>query len=467
MSDLTANLRAIAQESLDRWGVPGAAIGLLHDGEITLAGFGITSVETRQPVTPETLFRIASISKPFTATLAMTLVNDGLLDLDRPIADYLPGVALTDGPAEWQQAITMRHLLSHTAGIDCELGIDLMSAGMGDDALGMAIGHYATLHQWGEPGPIMSYGNTGFWLAGHTIATILGQSFEDAMRERVFIPLGLERSVYTAEEAIVYPVALGHQPLALDAPEHELIRSFAYPRARRPSGGVISTVVDLLRFSQWHLGHAEAPEMHLSPALRDAMRDPVVHLRDAPEGTSVKDTSVESWGIGWNLDPAKDGTLTIGHGGSIGGYQSHLTLVPDRGFALAILTNSARGGMACAEIGEAFLAELLGLDLSVPDAISLPDDALAAFAGTYRQPEGEFTFTVANAGLTMAFGGAYGPVPGEVPPPVPMVPVGARSFIVPDGPFVGSRADFLLDAETGTFTKARIGVRVAHRIADA
>lgn len=456
MSDLTANLRAIAQEALDRWGVPGAAIGVLHNGETTFASFGITSAETRQPVTPETLFRIASISKPFTATLAMTLVNDGLLDLDKPIADYLPGVALTDGPAEWQRAITMRHLLSHTAGIDCELGepLDLMSAGIGDDALGKAIAHYANLHQWGEPGPIMSYGNTGFWLAGHVIATILGQPFEDAMLERVFALLGLQRSVYTAEEAIVYPVAIGHQPLALRQPEHELIRSFAYPRARRPSGGVISTVVDLLRFSQWHLGASES-DIHLSATLRDAMREPVVHLRE--DG--------EAWGIGWNLSPAKDGTLTIGHGGSISGYQSKLTLVPDRGFALAILTNSARGGMACAEIEEAFLADVLGLDISAPATIALPDEALAVFAGTYRQPEGEYAFTVSDGGLEMAFGGAYGPVPGEVPPPVRMAAVGPREFMVPDGPFVGTRADFL--AEDGKIKKVRIGVRVAHRVADA
>lgn len=455
MNPLSVNLQAVAQEALDRWGVPGAAIGLLHEGKATYASFGITSAETRQPVTPETLFRIASISKPFTATLAMTLVNDGLLDLDRPIVDYLHGVPLTDGPEVWQRTITMHHLLSHTAGIDCELGVDLASAGMGDDALGKAIGHYATLHQWGAPGPIMSYGNTGFWLAGHVIATILGQPFEDAMRERVFAPLGLGRSVYTAEEAIVYPVALGHQPLALDAPEHELIRSFAYPRARRPSGGIISTVVDLLRFSRWHLGQDDSP-VSLSAALRDAMREPVVHLRD--DG--------EAWGIGWNLSPAKDGTLTIGHGGSIGGYQSKLTLVPERGFALAILTNSARGGMACAEIEEAFLADVLGLDISAPDTVALPDDALEALVGTYRQPEGEYAFTVSEGGLVMRFGGAYGPVPGEVPPPVRMVPVGIREFIVPDGPFVRTRADFLADGEAGDVTKVRVGVRVAHRVAD-
>jgi len=462
-SALPEDTRTFAQDALARWGVPGAAIGILRDGEAAFASFGVTSLETRQPVTPGTLFRVASISKPFTATLVMTLVNDGLLDLDAPVAEYLPGVALSDGPEAWQRAITMRHLLSHTAGIHCELPADLTAAGMGDDALATAIAGYGKLHQWGAPGPVMSYGNTGFWLAGHVVATVLGTSFEDAMRERVLAPLGLERTVYTAEEAIVYPVALGHRPRSLEGSEHELIRSYAYPRARRPSGGVISTVVDLLRFAGWHMGRtdggngADAPDMHLSPALREAMRQPVIRLRDA---------DAEAWGIGWNLMPAHDGTVVIGHGGSFGGFQTQLTLVPEHGWAMAILTNSARGGMANAEIERWLLDHDLGLDTSDPDPVPLDADALAAFAGTFVQPEASFTFRVAEAddGLDLAFEESYGPVPGETPPPVRLRPVGAREFLATAGPFTGMRADFIPDPETGAFTYVRVGLRVAERV---
>ncbi|MGC4106212.1 MAG: serine hydrolase domain-containing protein [Thermomicrobiales bacterium] len=418
---LSAETRAFVEEVFTRWGVPGAAIGILRDGETAFASFGVTSLETGQPVTPETLFRVASISKPFTATLVMTLVNDGLLDLDAPIATYLPGVALSDGPADWQSAITMRHLMSHTAGIHCEVSLD--TSAMGDDALANAIAGYGALHQWGAPGPIMSYGNTGFWLAGHVVATILGQSFEDAMRERVFTPLGLERTVYTAEDAIVYPVALGHRPTSLTGSEHELIRSYAYPRARRPSGGVISTVVDLLRFAGWHMGRGSGGgegSISLSPELRDAMRDPMVRLREA---------DAEAWGIGWNLLPARDGTVVIGHGGSFGGFQTQLTLVPERGWAMAILTNSARGGMANAEIETWLLAQELGVDIADPAPVTLESSALAAFAGAFRQPEVSFAFWVAEDGLDLTFTESYGPVPEETPPPFRMRPVGSRDFV--------------------------------------
>ncbi len=110
----------LARQKLGRWTVPGAAPGILHEGATAFSSFGVTRLDTPQPVTPDTPFRVASTTKPFTATLAVTLVNDGLLDLDRPIVEFLPELALSDAERARQAAIAMRHLLSHTAGIDCE-----------------------------------------------------------------------------------------------------------------------------------------------------------------------------------------------------------------------------------------------------------------------------------------------------------------------------------------------------------
>ena len=450
-----AALEASARESLDRWTVPGAAIGILHNRETTFSSFGVTSLETQQPVTSETVFRVASISKPFTSTLAMTLVNDSLLDLDRPIAEYLPGVALSDAEPERQARVTMRHLLSHTAGFDCELDADLATVGAGDDANAQAIAMYGGLHQWGEPGEIMSYGNTGFWLAGHVIATLLQTTFEDAMRERVFRPLGLERSLFTAEEAIVYPVALGHQPKSLTDGTHELIRSYAYPRARTPSGGVISTVVDLLRFAEWHIGESET-SLGISDALRVEMQEPYIRLRQA---------DVESWGIGWDIREASDGTPIIGHGGSFGGFQTQLTIVPSRKFAFAILTNSACGGMANAEIERAVLSGQLGLTLPEHESRELSGKQLMALAGTYRQPLATYEITAAGYGLDVVVHGIG--LDGEalpVPPPIRFDAIGESDFIVRDGDHKGMRADFLLDPRTEAPTHVRIGLRIAERI---
>ncbi len=449
-------IASAAQESLDRWNVPGAAIGILKDGQTSFASFGVTSLETQQPVTPETLFRVASITKPFTATLAMTLVNDGLLDLDRPIGAYLPGVTLTDGDPERQARITMRHLLSHTAGIDCELAVDLATVGNGEDALREAIGFYGGLHQWAEPGQVMSYGNTGFWLAGHVIATILGTTFEDAMRERVYKPLGLTRSVFTAEEAIVYPVALGHQPKSATDGAHRLIRSYAYPRARTPSGGVISTVVDLLTFAQWHIDGTGGP-LGLSDERRRSMQEPYIRLRDADN---------ESWGIGWTIRYTTDGTKVIGHGGSYGGFQTQLTIVPSRHFAFAILTNSARGSLPNHEIERHVLREELGLALDAPRTQPIATERLETFAGFYRQPLAAYEVDAVGDGLEIVarnFDLTGKPMP--VPPPIRFEPIGEHDFIAREGAFTGTRADFILDPETNAPAYVRIGLRVAERVA--
>lgn len=456
-SDARAGFDDVVRGVLARWNVPGAAIGILHDGETTFSSFGVTSLETQQPVTPETVFRVASISKPFTATLAMTAVNAGLLDLDRPIVDYLPGIALSDAEPACQARVTMRHLLSHTAGFDCELAADLATVGAGDDANAQAIAMYGGLHQWGEPGAIMSYGNTGFWLAGHVISTLLHTTFEEAMRERIFRPLGLERSFFTAEEAIVYPVALGHAPKSLTDSTHELIRSYAYPRARTPSGGVISTVVDLLRFAEWHIGNSDQP-LGISDELRLAMQEPYIRLRQA---------DTESWGIGWDIRNASDGTRIIGHGGSFGGFQTQLTIVPSRKFAFTMLTNSARGGMANAEIERAVLSGQLGLILSEPKSHELSGKQLMALAGTYRQPLATYEMTASGFGLDVVVQ-AIG-LDGEalpVPPPIRFDPIGESDFIVRDGDHRGMHADFLLDPVTGDPAHVRIGLRIAERVDD-
>ncbi len=138
------DLNACVLQELGRWTVPGAAVGIYQDGETRVHGIGVTSLETRQPVTPDTLFQLGSISKVYTATLVMRLVEAGKLDLDTPVVAYLPDLRL--GDAQAQRTITLRHLLSHTSGLEGDRFTDY---GLGDDALTRAIAEFNTL--WSEP----------------------------------------------------------------------------------------------------------------------------------------------------------------------------------------------------------------------------------------------------------------------------------------------------------------------------
>src|SRR5215211_7681117 len=153
---------------LERVGVPGLALGILHDDEAVTAGFGTASVETGAPVREGSAFRIASITKPFTATLAFVLAEEGVLALDEP-------VLATEG-------ITLRHLLSHSSGLDCELPAGLWGVASLDEL------DVSSLGRWVGPGELWSYSNAGFWLAGAAIERASGRAFESAMRDGVLAP---------------------------------------------------------------------------------------------------------------------------------------------------------------------------------------------------------------------------------------------------------------------------------------
>jgi CubicO group peptidase (beta-lactamase class C family) len=143
------NLEACARAEKERWTVPGMAIGVLRGGDVETYGFGVASLETEFPVRADTLFQIGSISKVFVATLVMQLVEQNKVDLDAPVATYLPELRLADEQA--QQTITLRHTLTHTSGIYGDCFDDF---GWGDDALTTFVASFHTLPQVTAPGEL-------------------------------------------------------------------------------------------------------------------------------------------------------------------------------------------------------------------------------------------------------------------------------------------------------------------------
>ncbi|HLG70060.1 MAG TPA: serine hydrolase domain-containing protein, partial [Chloroflexota bacterium] len=228
--NLLDELKVAAAAELQRWQVPGIALGLRHGGETHTLALGIASLETGFPVLPETLFQIGSISKIVTTTLLMQLVDEGRLALDAPVRAVLPDFRLANEDAT--RTLTLRHLLMHTGGFFGDRFLDL---GPDDGALARAVAGFDTLRQYAPPGAIWAYCNLGFQLAGRMAEVVLGQPFEAAVRERIVAPLGMSRSFYFADEAITYPVATGHN-LLLDG-TNEPAHVWARARCRAPQGG--------------------------------------------------------------------------------------------------------------------------------------------------------------------------------------------------------------------------------------
>jgi CubicO group peptidase (beta-lactamase class C family) len=447
------DFRQLSEEvvaAMARFGVPGVAIGVLRDGIEYAAGFGITNVEAPVAVDDHTLFQIGSTTKTFTGTVAMRLVEAGKLDLDAPLRTYLPDLRLRD--EDVAARVTLRHLFNHTGGW---LGDYFDDAGDGDDALATIVGRIAELPQFTPLGAFASYNNAGFYLAGRAIEAVTGQTYEAAVRELLLEPLGMAESFFFAADCISRRVAVGH---TVGETETTVARPWALPRAVHPAGGVSSSVRDQLRYARFHLGDGTAPDgtRLLSAESLAAMQ----------EGRTEAGSAFGSLGITWMMKTL-DGVKTVRHGGTTNGQLSAFVLVPERNFALTVLTNANRGGQLHTAIVEWALRHYCGIAETPLTPRTLTAAELAPYAGRYKAALTELELTVRGDELiaqVIPQGGFPKPESpaGPTPPPTRLA-IGADDAIIAlDPPFKDARGEFLRD-EHGALAWLRFGGRMARR----
>ncbi|CAN5489917.1 hypothetical protein BH23CHL2_BH23CHL2_00630 [soil metagenome] len=372
-------LRAVALTAMNRLSVPGAAIGVISTERRDICTLGVTALDTQFEVRSDTLFQVGSVSKPFTATLLVTLKESGRLDLDAPVTDYIPDLQI--GKQSAVAKIKVRHLLTHQAGFWGDWFEDF---GLGDDAIERFVAEYGRLPQQFEPGTMWAYNNCGYILAGLVASRVTGKTFEDALREFVLDPLDLDHTVQSAAEAIAYPAAVGHTNDPEDGTP-EIARQYLRPRARNPAGGVLASIEDVLTFAEFHLGKQDGP---VSNAGLEAMREPQVGTHEAGV----------SWGLGFRIEQ-RDGAILVGHGGATNGFRADLTLVPDREFSVAVLTNSDSGSRFTGEIVDWVLERHLGIVPVEHKTVDLSESDRERFAGVYDQPYGSIEVQPSDDGL--------------------------------------------------------------------
>jgi CubicO group peptidase (beta-lactamase class C family) len=263
--------------------------------------------------------------------------------------------------------------------------------------------------------------------AGRVAEVVMGKPFETVMRERVLAPLSLAHSFLFAHEAIVYPTAAGHSLKTPGGDKHEVCRAYLLPRNVAPAGGVISDAGDLLTFAEFFMGDGMWNGRHvLSPAALEAMLTPQVRA------ANFLAAGFAEWGgLGWAIRFV-EGVKIVEHGGSLNGFQVKLKFVPERRFAIAIFTNSGRGGVLGDSVAAWALDHFLDLHAPRPKPISLSEDVLALFAGRYRGQDGEeATLTVEDGGLQRVIKEADPMSDREqVSPPNLLRPISEREFVV-------------------------------------
>jgi CubicO group peptidase (beta-lactamase class C family) len=437
--------------------VPGVAVGCLLDGETLAACAGVTNAEHPLPVDETTLFQLASLTKPFTATALVRLAGEGKLDLSAPVRAVLPEFRLPR--AEWTDRVRLVDLLTHRGGW---AGDRFFIRPPRDRSLAGLVAEFADNEQLAEPGRVFSYDNAAFSVAGRAIEVATGQPFPEALRRLVLDPLGLDHTFFRADEVITHRVAAPH---IVGASGAHVLRGGGWQPGWElqpfdaPAGGLVSCVRDLLRWARFQLGDGRAPDgaQLLAPEA----------LRRMQTQTHTAGCNDDGVGLAWLLRDL-GGERFFGHTGQTVGYLSEILLRRERGFALVMLTNALSDAGLRRDLRGRVLGAAFGIDASPPAALPDPPRDLAEYEGSWRSPfELQRLRATGEPGRLALEPSGHPPRPGVWTPPPP--PPSLWAFHAPDRlvalepePMRGARAEFVRD-ERGRVVWFRCGGRIAPR----
>ncbi|WP_043843923.1 serine hydrolase domain-containing protein [Amycolatopsis taiwanensis] len=368
-------IQARVTELLAEYGIPSAAIGVLHNGEFTEFAVGVMNVETQEPATTDTVYQCGSMTKTWTALAFMQLVDEGKVDLDEPVRTYLPGFTVADPEASAK--VTPRHLLYHTNGIEEAYG----NPGEDDDVYERMIENIADAPQVFPLGHTHGYSAAlGYAILARILEVHDGARWDDVMRDRLFDPMGLTSTNSWREQVDETRAATGHLIRSLD--EGPIITPVDYlPRAFGPGGGITSTTREVLGMAHVFLTGGTAPNgkrVVSAESIREMMRSRV----------PVPDPYMfgPEWALGLIVCDWPGETVYASDGSTIG-QNARLRILPDSNTAIAMLTN---GGPRESFYHKVFNEILAGLGMvTIPD-LPTPDTTLnldlSRYEGVYERP---------------------------------------------------------------------------------
>ena len=346
--DQKTRIRAIVAEARAKAPAPSTSVAVVVDGQLAYAeAFGLADLDPARPATPETRYDIGSVSKQFTAAAVMLMVQDGKLSLDDEVGRFLPKLAGAD-------KVTIRHLLSHTAGYR-----DYWSDASGAEEMGAPIAHQTLVDRWGaqptafEPGSTWDYSNTNYAIAGRIVEIVSGRPLAEVLAERVFQPLGMTGAINSdglptsSRDAARYTRNL----LGPARPATNPARGWAFA-----AGGLSMTASDLARWDASLIRRSL-----LAPASYDAMT----------RETILTDGKGSGYGLGLYVDGAP-GHRRVYHNGFAPGVITENRIYPDDDVAVVVTVN-AEFGMAVPDIAEGIEKLLLPVAFPKPATFGEPD----------------------------------------------------------------------------------------------
>lgn len=332
-------LEAAVPEILKENAVPGLAVGVRVGADSFSCGYGVTSVEDPLAVSADTIFQIGSISKTFVGVVVSQLINEGRLSLDWPVVRVL-------GPeCGLDERILVRHLLTHSSGIDAQYMIGsarALLAGHADDSISRSLAHIRTDGLMFTPGTEFSYSGPGFMVAAAVVEHITGTRWANVLWERILRPAGMRHSFTSADEAITHRVAAPHD--VTDAGprvnrNEGWQRGWQLPGWDVPGGGVLSSAADLMRYARYCWEHADQ-----------------LGFFDDLAGRGLEGFRIS---CAW-MSEYRRGRKFYGHSGLTFGYASRLMTSLEEQVTYVLLSNSAKGGGAVKAAEDVLLDVLYG-----------------------------------------------------------------------------------------------------------
>ncbi|OLB23678.1 MAG: hypothetical protein AUH15_02775 [Acidobacteriales bacterium 13_2_20CM_55_8] len=339
-SEKHAQIESAIAKFMSANSVPGVSVAVVENGEYEWSqGYGMADLENFVPATSRTLYRLASVSKPLTATATMQLWERGKLNLDVPVQNYCPAFPQKEWP------ITTRQLLGHLGGIRHYRGDSQDDPEVGntkhfDDGITAGLKFFANDPLVAKPGTKFSYSTQGFTLAGCAIEGISGEKYVDFLRKNVFVPAGMASTVADDRNAVIpFRTRFYHK----DKSGRVVNADFLDSSYKIPGGGWLSSAEDMARFEVAILG-----DQLVNRATRGVMWTP----------QKTADGSKNDYALGWGTGKEL-GVADVGHGGGQQGTSTFIMLMPERRAGVVVLSNM--DGVDVSSLATGLLKIVLGI----------------------------------------------------------------------------------------------------------
>ncbi len=374
-----AEFEATIAKAMAQQNVPGLSVGVIQNGQVVLAkGYGVRELTARQPVTEKTVFAVGSVTKSFTAAVVAAVIADGKLEWDKPVREYLPWFRMQDPVAT--EYITVRDMLTHRSGLPRHDFIRF-STFLTREELVRRVRYLEPNKTFRD---VYQYNNLMFVAAGYLAGVVAGSTWEDLVRERIFVPVGMTRSNTSTRDSVrsddfAKPHAGGKEQ------EFYYYQQFGVG----PNGAVNSTAEDMLRYLQMWLDKGKSNGKQVLPAEQVA---------EVFQPVSVVNAAA-SYAPGWQVGSYR-GHASFSHGGAITGFRAHMILLPEKKAGVVAMINDESGLAGdAAHLAADYVLGLPPRDIlqprggnnarrpqARPVAGTKPSKQMGEYAGVYRHP---------------------------------------------------------------------------------